>query len=120
MSTIKDKITSSYIDVSSPTWYLLRSDLKSFSVTSSGLSLIMISMLSLFQCIRNSSQLSLEEIKLIDIVSLVFHVSHFFRLLMISFKYDLILLKSNSHLSKKIICFNNSLPKNGEKLFYSS
>ena len=117
MSTIKDKITSSYIDVSSPTWYLLRSDLKSFSVTSSGLSLIMISMLSLFQCITNSSQLSLEEIKLIATVNLVFHVSHFFRLFKISLKYGLILLKSNSHLPKKLICFNNSPPKNGEKLF---
>ena len=74
-------------------------------------------MLSLFQCITNSSQLSLEEIKLIATVNLVFHVSHFFRLFMISFKYGLILLKSNSHLPKKLTCFNNSPPKNGEQLF---
>ena len=43
--------------------HLLRSDSKSFSITSSTLSLIMVSILSRFECITNSSQLPSEEIK---------------------------------------------------------
>ena len=50
----------------------------------------MISMLSHFECTTSPSSLSIEEIKLIAIVSLIFH--DFFRLFM-SFKYDLILLE---------------------------
>ena len=40
----------------------------------------MISMLLLFECIRHSSSLSLEEIKLTAIVKLIFRVSHFFEI----------------------------------------
>ena len=43
--------------------HLLSSDSKSFSITSSTLSLIMVSNLSRFECITNSSQLPSEEIK---------------------------------------------------------
>ena len=46
-----------------------RTDLKSFLIASSALSLIMISLLSLFECIAHSLSLSLEEIKLIAIVN---------------------------------------------------
>ena len=62
------------------------------SITSSTLLLVMISMLSLFECITCSSSLSLEEIKLIAIVNWVFHVFDFLRLFIRSFKYSLILL----------------------------
>ena len=48
-------------------------------------------MLIRFECISRSSSLSMEEIKLFAIANLVFHVSDFSRLLMISFKYGLIL-----------------------------
>ena len=60
MNKIRDKINTSHY-VSNPISYLLRSDLKVFSITSSSLSLIMISMLSLFECDTRSSSLSLEE-----------------------------------------------------------
>ena len=54
----------------------------------------MISMLPCFEYItRSSSLLYLEEIKLIVVVNLIFHLSDFLRLFMISFKYDLILLR---------------------------
>ena len=58
---------------------MLRSDLKSFSITSSALLQTMISMLSLFECILRSSSLSLEEIKLIAIVNWIFHMPDFLR-----------------------------------------
>ena len=61
MNKIKNKIASSH-------WYLLRSDSKRSWITSSALSIIMISMLSLYECITHSSSISLEEIKLIAIV----------------------------------------------------
>ena len=44
---------------------------------SSALSLIVISMLSPFECITHSSSLSLEEIKLIAIVNWIFYLSDF-------------------------------------------
>ena len=47
-------------------------------------------MFSLFEWITHSSSVSLEEIRLIAIVNCVFHVSDFFRLLMMPFKYGLI------------------------------
>ena len=62
------------------------------------LSLIMISMLSLFECITHSSSLSLEK-KLVAIVNGIFQVSDFLRFFMISFKYDLILLRYYSTVS---------------------
>ena len=61
---IKDKIT----DVEKRDW-------KISSITSSGLSLIMISMLSIFECITRFSSVSLEDIQLIAIVILIFHVT---------------------------------------------
>ena len=53
----------------------------------------MISTLSLFECISHSSSLSTEEVKLFAVVYLIFHVSEFLRLFMMSFKYSLILLR---------------------------
>ena len=55
-------------DVSNTIWYLEKSDWESFSVTSSALPLILISMLSLFECTTLFSSLSLEEIKLFALV----------------------------------------------------
>ena len=60
------------IDFSNPSWYFSVSGLRSSSVTSLALLLIMISTLSLFECITHSSSLSLEEIKLIAIVNWFF------------------------------------------------
>ena len=54
------------------------------------------SMLLLFEYITHSSSVSLEDIKSIAAVKWIFHVSDFFRLLMMSFKYGLILLKCSS------------------------
>ena len=54
-------------DFSNPIWYFLISDLKSSAVTSFASWLIMISMLSVFECITRPSSLPLEEIKLIAI-----------------------------------------------------
>ena len=64
-------------DVSNTIWYLLRSYSKHFSVILFALSLIMISVVSLFECIRRSSSLPLEEINSIVIVGWIFHVSNF-------------------------------------------
>ena len=41
----------------------------------------MISTLALFECITRSSIVSLEEIKLIDIVNWTFHLSDFFEII---------------------------------------
>ena len=71
--------------------FFLRESKNSF-VTSFASSLIMISMLSLFECITRSSSLSMEEIKLSAIVNWFFYVSDFLRLFMMSFRYILILL----------------------------
>ena len=67
MNMIKDKLT---------TFYRFQIILKSFLseskisfTSSSASSLIMISMLSLFECITHSSSLSTEEIKLMAIVN---------------------------------------------------
>ena len=75
---------------SNPIWYFLITESKYSSITSSVLSLIMISVLSLFECIKRSSSLSLEERKLIDAFNRIFHVSDFLRLSMMF--YGLILL----------------------------
>ena len=72
-------------------WYLFLSESKSSLITSSASSLIMISMLLLFQCITLSSLLFMEEIKLFAIVNWIFQVSDYLRLFMMRFKYDIIL-----------------------------
>ena len=54
-------------------------------------------MLTLFDCIRHSSSISLlEEIKLIVIVNWIFHVWNVLRSFMIYFKYSLTLLRYSS------------------------
>ena len=53
-------------------------------------------MLSLFECIAHSWSLSVEKLKWFAIVNWIFHVSHFLRLFMMSFKYALILLRYSS------------------------
>ena len=70
----------SLIFVSNSIWYLERSDLTSSSITYSVLSLIIISMMSLFESITHSSSIFLWETKLIVFVSWIFHVSDFLRL----------------------------------------
>ena len=65
MNEIKDKITTSH-KFCKWFWYLLRRDLKSFSITFCALSLIFISLLSVFECITCSSSLCLEEIILVE------------------------------------------------------
>ena len=77
-------------------WYLFLRDSESLSINSSASSLIMISMLSLFECITSSSSLSIEEIKLFAIVNWIFYVSDFLRLFMMSLKYGLILFRCTS------------------------
>ena len=67
-----------------------------FFITSSAFSLIMISMLSIFECIISHSSLSMEEIKLFVIVNWIFHVTDFLRLFMMFFKYGQILLRCSS------------------------
>ena len=84
-----DKLTTFHCSVSKIFQYLLRKDTKSFLTTSSALSVIMISLLSLFECIMHSSSLSLEQIKLVAVANWIFHVPDFLRLFMISFKYEL-------------------------------
>ena len=49
-----------------------------------------------FEYITPSSSLSLEEIKLIPFFIWIFHVSDFFRLFIMSFKYGLIVLRYSS------------------------
>ena len=53
-------------------------------------------MLSLFERITRSSSLSLEEMKLLAIANLIFHVPDFLRLFMMSFRYGLIKLRYSS------------------------
>ena len=53
-------------------------------------------MLSLFDCITCSSSLSLEEIKLIAMVNWILCVLDFLRLLVMSFKHVIVLLKYSS------------------------
>ena len=59
-------------------------------ITSFALSLIMTSLLSLFECIECSSSLSLEEIKVIATVNWIIHVPDFLRSFIMPFKYGLI------------------------------
>ena len=95
MNIMNDKLP--LIDVSNPIWLLERGNWKSSSTPSSGLLLIIIFEYSLFECITRSSLLSLEEIKLIAIVSCIFHELEFLRLFMMSFKYGLVLLRYSSN-----------------------
>ena len=78
-NTMKDKTTTSH-------WcfqiILTSINPNTFSITLSALSLIVISMLSFFECITYSSSLSLEEKKEVTIVKWVLHVSAFLRLFM--------------------------------------
>ena len=75
-------------------WYHFLSDLKIFFITSFASSLIIISMLFLFECITRSSSLSsLEEIILIVIANWIFHALDFVRPYMICSKYGLIVLR---------------------------
>ena len=67
-----------------------------YFITSSAPLLIMISMLSLFECITCFSSLSEEEIMVFPIVNWICHVSDFLRLYMMSFKYSLVLLRYSS------------------------
>ena len=69
------------------------SESKSSSIPLSALSLIMIFILSLFECVTRPSLLSLKEIRLIVTANWFFHVSNFLRSFMISFKYGLLLLR---------------------------
>ena len=85
----------SFINVSNTVWYLERRDWKRSSTTSSAFSLIIICMLSLFECITLSSSVPLQEIKLIATDNWNFQVSDFLKIF-ISFKYHLILLSYSS------------------------
>ena len=92
MNIIEDKLTTFY-------WFKIIvmsifSESKNYFITSSASSFIMIFMLSLFECITRSSSLSMEEV--ISYCWLNFHVSYFFRLFLMSFKYSLILLRYSS------------------------
>ena len=69
---------------------------KIYVINLSALSLTIISLLSLLECITCSLSLSLEEIKLIAILNWFFRVSEFLRWFKISFKYRLILLRYSS------------------------
>ena len=96
INTIKGKITTFHWRFrANRIWYLEKSDWKSSSIISSALSLIMISVLSLCECITRSSSWLLEDIKLIAIVKWIFHVSDILRSF-ISFKYGLTLLRYSS------------------------
>ena len=64
----------------------------------------MISTLSLFECITQSSPLPMEEIKLFAIVNWIFHLSIIFRLFMILFKYGYILSRYSS--TDNTFCYN--------------
>ena len=72
------------------------SESKTYFITSSASLLMIISMLSLFECIIRSSSLSMERIKLFAIVNWILHLSDFSRLFNMSFKYGLILLRYSS------------------------
>ena len=85
---MKNKLTTFY-----RFWFILISIFewfKKFFMISSAPSLIMIFMLSLFECITCSSSLPIDELKLIAIVNWTFHVSNFLKLLMTCFKYNLL------------------------------
>ena len=67
--TVQEKLTFLYLILSEP---------KSYFKISSASSLIMISMISLSECITCSSSISVEEIKLLANVNWIFHVSRDF------------------------------------------
>ena len=90
----KDKITT--FEWFQIFWYLFFSKWKSFVITSSASSLIMISILSLFECITCCSLLSMEKIKLFVIVNWILQELNFLRLFMIYLKYGLISLRYSS------------------------
>ena len=92
-NTTNEHRQTHYLSLNLPTYFdiFFLSDSKSFSITSSASWFIMISMVSLFECIPCSSSLScLEEIKLFVIVNWIV------RSFTTSFKYGLILLRSSS------------------------
>ena len=91
MNSIEDKLAT-FID-SKIFWYIFLRESKSYFVTLSASSLIIIFMLLLFECIGCSSSLSMEEIMLFAIVNSIFHGSDLLRLFMMSFKYGPILLR---------------------------
>ena len=70
----KSKTNSLSVIESKLFWYLFLSEWRSSFVASSTSSLIMTSMLLLFECITCSSSLSMEWIKLFAIVNWIFHV----------------------------------------------
>ena len=72
--------------------YIFRES-KNYFITLCASSVIMISVLSLFECITHSLSLSIEEIFFFTIASWIFHVSDFLRLFMKSFKYGLVSLR---------------------------
>ena len=79
------------INSSKSVLYLERSDLKCSCISLSALSLIMISMSSLFECIKHSSSVHFRRnIYIISIVNWIFHVTEFLRLFMMYFMYGLI------------------------------
>ena len=80
-------------------WYLFFGQSKSFFITTSASSLIMISMLSLFECITRCSSLAIDDIKLFAIGDYSFPEWDILRLFMMSFKYGLILLGYSSTVS---------------------
>ena len=66
-------------------WYLFLSESKSSFLTLTASSLIMISMLSIFECITCFLGLSMKEIKVFAIINWIFYVSDFLRLFIIFF-----------------------------------
>ena len=76
--------------------FMLFKWIKTFFHNFTASSLNIISMLSLFEYITWSSSLSMEKINLFVIVNWIFHVSDFLRLLIMSFKYGLILTYSST------------------------
>ena len=93
MNIIKDKLTTFFrfqiILISIFEWF------KKFFHNFTYFVIIIISMLSLFECITRSSSLSIEQTKLFAIVYWIFYLSDFLRIFM-SFKYALILLRYSS------------------------
>ena len=73
-----------FIAVSKPIWYLEINNSGSSLITLSALSLIMISMLSLFECITWFLSVSLEDIKLIASVNWNFYTSKILKIINVS------------------------------------
>ena len=104
-----------FIDSSKLFWYLFWGDLKNSSIKSSALSLTIISMLSLFECVRHSSSLPLEELKLFAIVHVNFPRIRFWRLFTMSFNmvwfYNILFYYKVLFLSSFLIFSINITPK---------